>query len=218
MLYLGHIQPTKAQQEECKYFCTITLPKCHYTKGALKQYEAMNRHILRIGNNYFEKAYGSYEFTQKGNIHCHLIVKLRPHLELQNNMASAKMMSSFLKSYSNCDFQAIKHLENIIDYLYKDLTTSTAILQVKSPIISLEPKPSEIRQLSCEHGICVNEQCSACNEKHERQNTLKYEDELYKECKHGQFIETKCVACAKQLKLYLDMNTDYGIYNEEIYN
>lgn len=172
MLTLGHIRPTPEEAKRCPYFCTITLPKCHYRKGAIKQCEVMDKLLKRIGENYFEFAFGCYEITLKGNIHAHIICKLREGVQLRSNMASAKMMSSFLKSYSNCDFQCIKNLENILTYIYKDIEDTHNILQgQRDPVISLTQTPERVIKLRCKHGVRVHDECEQCKLYYDNINT-----------------------------------------------
>jgi hypothetical protein len=105
----------------------------------------MDRLYKLIATNYFELSYGCYEFTMKGNIHAHFLVKLREHVELQTYQASVKMMNAHLKRYSICDFQLIKDHDNVIKYIYKDKFETKSILVIKDPCRSYLPKPEEYK-------------------------------------------------------------------------
>lgn len=162
MYNLGHIQPAIEQVKYHDYFTTITLPKCHYRKGPTKQMEVARSLFKRISTNYFESAYGCTELTKKGNIHIHAIVTLKNGIELPTTEASARMMSAFLKPYSNCDFQVIKNIDNVYNYVYKDIETMKAVLK-GSPCLSWEPKPNDyINKIVCEHGIHYWQDCCKC--------------------------------------------------------
>lgn len=140
MFSLGHIQPPIEKFSGFRYFITITLPKCHYKKGALKQSEVMDNMFRRIAANLFEEAYVSYELTLKGNIHAHAVIKVREFFEgitfdneqAQDN-ANIKILSQALKQYSNSDVQRIKNVENVYKYLYKEIDITQRILG-KSPM------------------------------------------------------------------------------------
>ena len=177
MLTLGNIRPTPDEARGFPYFCTITLPKCHYRKSALKQCEVMDNLLKRIGENFFAEAYGSYELTMKGNVHAHLICKLRDGIQLKSNEASVKMMSSLLKSYSNCDFQIIRNMENILTYIYKDIQETHDILKgERNPIISLTPKKYNLKRIQCAHNVPIDEECKRCGDSI---RITRYNDRIY---------------------------------------
>lgn len=167
MYSLGHIQPAIEDVEDYKFFTTITLPKCHYRKGPTKQFEVAKALFKRICENYFDSAYGCTELTKKGNIHIHAIVSVKTELSsLFTETALARMMSAYLKPYSNCDFQVIKCIDNVYTYVYKDIAVMQKVLE-KSPCISWELKPSKIdnkllKSITCIHNVPCMQRCKQC--------------------------------------------------------
>lgn len=149
MISLGHTQPTLEYiQSHCDFFCTITLPKCHYKYSCIKQADKMNIHVKRIAENYFHEAYGTYELTQKGNVHCHLLVRLRPEMLIGETKYIVAHLSGLLKRYGNCDFQYVKHHDKCYEYVYKDIAMTKIMLGGKMAIVSLVRKSDYINPLS----------------------------------------------------------------------
>lgn len=153
MKHLTHIVCPRAQYSG-DYFVTITLPPRHHRKGMKRQKEILDAYIKFIGNNYFEEARGIYEVTQRGILHAHLVVKVREFWEgLQfdsdksKHNANIKMLSSALTQFSINNVQLIKNLDNVYEYLNKDVAITQKILQ-SSPYICFKDVDKEIIPLN----------------------------------------------------------------------
>lgn len=153
MLSLVHLE-SPLHQYTAQYFVTITLPPSMNRKGPKKQKECLDRMLKRVGANYFEHARGAYEFTQKGNLHMHIVAEPRdmfPDIHFANEKAQQKatitMLKSALNQFSINDIQIIKNMKNIYEYINKDINVTEKILG-SSPYILLEKKESKLHVLN----------------------------------------------------------------------
>lgn len=135
MKQLDHIESPKTQYEGYKYFATITLPSRLNRLNITKQKAFMDKALLRLGTSYLESFIGAYEFTKKGNIHAHIVVKPSEYFydvpfvnQEARERAELIRLSSYFKQLSICDVQLIKKIENVYAYIQKDIIVSGAAI------------------------------------------------------------------------------------------
>ncbi len=175
MKALDHIESPLEAYHTCTHFITITIPSCMNRKGPIRQKEYMDRYLKHLGDNFFEFFYGCYEFSQKSNLHAHIVALPRdlfPNLVFTNGevekRATLIKLNAQLRTRSIVDIQLIKNTDNVFKYINKDVEITKAVLN-KSPFLRYRLKlpiftPLDITQVLSPDTSCLDSLISFNNE------------------------------------------------------
>lgn len=113
-----------------EYFGTLTLPPCHYRKTIRGQLKVMLGMLVQIHKSCFDTFYGVAEITVKGNVHLHYMCTLRPDILQSFPVEDHRRFYVYdlIKQYCVNDFQKIKDISKVYNYIHKDIEKTYALM------------------------------------------------------------------------------------------
>lgn len=116
-----------------RVFGTLTLLPRHYRKKVEKQQKEMDK-IIGVMNRLMllDRIKGTYELTTRGVVHAHFIASIRDHAlppDVNPEVFVIKALYVNMSHFGRCDFQIIKDIEKVENYLVKEISLTGKFLK-----------------------------------------------------------------------------------------